>query len=164
VAPSRRRLEPAFDLRYVKQYHEVTVPLSRDEIARGDLSAVKRAFHAEHNRLYGYDLGHEGTDIELITVRLKAIGATEKPTLPRVPQTSGELKRALTGARRAFVPEDDDDELIPIYDARELMAGDTIPGPALIERVDTTIVVTRRFSASIDALGSAILTRNAEQV
>ncbi|MCC7072417.1 MAG: hydantoinase/oxoprolinase family protein [Deltaproteobacteria bacterium] len=160
VAPTQRRLEPAFDLRYLKQYHEVTVPVARADIAKGELSATTSAFHAEHNRLYGYDLGKEGTDIELITVRLKAVGTTDKPVLPRVPPAEGEIKRALSGARRAFVPEDNDFELTPIYQASMLMAGDHIPGPALIERVDTTIVVTRSFSATIDALGSARLTRN----
>ncbi len=161
VASSKRRLEPAFDLRYVKQYHEVTVPVARDDLARGDLTAAKRAFHAEHNRLFGYDLEKDGTDIELITVRLKAVGATDKPVLPRVPPATDEVKRALSGARRAFVPEDNDFELTPIYQASKLMAGDVIAGPALIERVDTTIVVTRSFAATIDALGSARLTRTA---
>ncbi|MBI1948453.1 MAG: hydantoinase/oxoprolinase family protein [Deltaproteobacteria bacterium] len=161
VEPGKRRLEPAFDLRYLKQYHEVTVSLSREDVAKGDLAAAKRAFHAEHNRLFGYDLEKEGTDIELITVRLKAVGATDKPTLPRVPPASGEVKRALVGARRAFVPEDNDYELTPIYQASKLLAGDVIAGPALIERVDTTIVVTRSFTATIDSLGSARLTRNA---
>ena len=35
-------------------------------------------FHAEHNRLYGYSLETEGTPIELINVRLQAVGATDK--------------------------------------------------------------------------------------
>ncbi len=160
VAAGQRRLEPAFDLRYVKQYHEVTVPLSREKLARGDLAAALRAFHAEHNRLYGYDLGQAGTDIELITVRLKAVGVTDKPSLPRLPKGSGDVRRALTGTRRAFVPDDVKFEAVPVYSAAKLLSGDVITGPALIERVDTTIVVSRSFTATIDSLGSALLVRN----
>ena len=163
VEPARRRLEPAFDLRYLKQYHEVTVSLSMEEIARGDLAAAKRAFHAEHNRLYGYDLAREGTDIELITVRLKAVGLTEKPALPRLARTEGDVSRARTGTRRAFVPDDGRFESVPVYHASKLLAGDVIPGPALIERVDTTIVVSRAFTATIDSLGSALVTRSAKK-
>ena len=47
-------------------------------IEQRDTATIGRSFHAEHNRLYGYTLEAEGTPIELINVRLQAIGATEK--------------------------------------------------------------------------------------
>ena len=48
--------EIALDLRYLKQYHEVTLPVERSAIETGDYAAIADAFHALHDRLYGYDL------------------------------------------------------------------------------------------------------------
>ncbi len=45
-------------------------------VAEDDRPAIAAAFHAEHDRLYGYHLEAEGTGLELINVRVRAIGVT----------------------------------------------------------------------------------------
>ena len=62
---------------------------------RAITAAIARAFHAEHNRLYGYSLEAERTPIEIINVRVQAIGATEKPDYAR-----GALSRRRCAAMR----------------------------------------------------------------
>lgn len=162
IGENRTRHEVTLDLRYLKQYHEVSLPVPLEQIERGDHGSIAKAFHAEHNRLFGYDLAGEGTLLELINVRVRSIGGTDKPALPRVAE-GGEAPpaSALKGRRRAFVPERVVFEELPVFDGHELRAGNVVPGPALIERVDTTIVVGELFVARIDPFGSAVLrTRN----
>ena len=79
IAPEHRRFELRLDCRYIRQYHEVSVALPLAVIERRDASAIAKAFHAEHLRLYGYALEGEATPVEIINVRLQAIGATERP-------------------------------------------------------------------------------------
>ncbi len=79
VAPAQRRYRIRFDCRYIKQYHEVSFEVAAKVVERRDREAVARAFHDEHNRLYGYALEAEETPVEVINVRLQAIGATERP-------------------------------------------------------------------------------------
>jgi len=146
------------DLRYVKQYHEVTVSVDADAIARGDLAAMASVFHSEHNRLYGYDLAAEGSGLELITVRVRSIGRTDKPELPTVAAGGVDPASARKGVRRAFVPESSEMRDMPVYDGHALVAGNVIDGPALIERTDTTILVSESFTATVDAYGSCQLT------
>jgi len=150
------------DLRYVKQYHEVTVAVAAEAIADGDLEAIAGAFHREHDRLYGYKLADEGTQIELINVRLRAIGRTDKPALPKLPPGSDDPSRAHKGARTAFIPEADAFADVGVYDGHLLAPGNVIEGPALIERVDTTILVTSSFAARIDEHGSCLLSAKDE--
>ena len=50
-------------------------------------------------------------------------------------------------------------EAVALYNRRDLPPGATIAGPALIVEDETTTMVTRRFRARIDALGSIVLTR-----
>ena len=157
VPASRIEHQPALDLRYVKQYHEVTVSLPREVIDRADLGAIARAFHREHDRLYGYNLEAEGTALELINVRLRSIGRTEKPALPRLAEGGADPEAAARPPRRAFVPRSGGYASVPVYDAALLRAGNVIDGPALIERSDTTVLVGAGFVARVDAHGSYLL-------
>lgn len=148
------------DLRYLKQYHEVTVPVSRRDIEAGKVESFCNAFHAEHNRLYGYDLLEEGTGLELINVRVRSLGRTEKPELETLARGGSDPGGALRGRRRAFVPEQEDFAEIPVYDGHRLQSGNLIEGPALIERVNTTIFITSSYTARIDGLGSTVVVRS----
>ena len=147
----------SLDLRYLKQYHEVTVPMDSAAVARGDMDAVAMAFHAAHDRLYGYNLQDAGTGLELINVRVRSVGRTERPTLPRLTDGGPDASRARKGSRRAWVPDRERFDDVAVYDGHALLAGNEIVGPALIERTDTTIFVTASYDATVDPLGSIVL-------
>ncbi len=149
------------DLRYLKQYHEVTVELPAAALEAGDLGAVADAFHAEHNRLYGYDLATQEAPLELISVRLRSLGRTEKPSLPRLQRGAVEVSGALKTRRCTYVPELNSYREVPVLDGHRLAAGNRFEGPALVERIDTTVFVSAAFRAEVDALGSLLLSRKA---
>ena len=74
---------------------------------------IARAFHAEHNRNYGYTLETEKTPIEIINVRLQAIGATEKAELYQRAYSDADAKHALKGKRTIYLPESAKFEAVP---------------------------------------------------
>lgn len=147
----------ALDLRYLKQYHEVTVPIARELVQQNDTAAIAAAFHAEHDRLYGYDQSGDGVPIEVISVRLRSVGRTEKPDLARSTVGTSVPSASLKGTRRAFVPEAGEFVQVPIYDGHSLGSGAELTGPALIERTDTTIFVSGDFRARIDDYGTCLM-------
>ncbi|MDQ1239001.1 MAG: N-methylhydantoinase, partial [Thermodesulfobacteriota bacterium] len=67
----------SLDLRYVKQYHEVEVEVSAEEVDGFDIESMAKRFHPAHNALFGYSLEDQRTPIELINMRLVCIGKTE---------------------------------------------------------------------------------------
>ena len=157
IDPDRIEHRVDLDLRYVKQYHEVTVPIDPEAVESGDVAGIAASFHREHNRLYGYDLAREGTELELINVRVRAIGRTAKPPLPLLPGGDSDPSPALKGTRSAYVPETGRFAELNVYDGHRLRAGNQVVGPALIERTDTTILVSSAFDAVIDEYGSCRL-------
>lgn len=159
IPEERAKRQVSLDLRYLKQYHEVTVGVPAGVLARGDAAALARAFHALHNRLYGYDLAAEGTGLELITVRVRTVGRVPKPRIPRIPAGRGDPSSALKGRRRVFIPERGRFARVPVYDGHLLRAGNRIAGAALIERTDTAILVTADYGAVIDRRGSCLIRR-----
>ncbi len=159
VPTERISHQVSLDLRYLKQYHEVTVPVPRQAVKEADWDAIAKLFHGEHDRLYGYELSQEGTRLEIINVRVRSVGSVDKPALARCEHGSADASAALKGRRRAFVPEREAFEEIPVYDGHRLLAGNTIDGPALIERTDTTLFVSAMYRASVDEHATCVLER-----
>jgi N-methylhydantoinase A len=157
IAPARRRIELRLDCRYVKQYHEVSVAVPLAVVERRDGAAIAAAFHAEHLRLYGYALQAEGTAVEIINVRLQAVGATERPAYRSEAPASADASAALKGRRSVYLPERDTFAEVPVYDGHAMHCGHQVAGPALIEQQTTAIFVSGGFDCTVDALGSFVL-------
>ncbi len=157
IPGARRRTELRLDCRYVRQYHEVSVPVPLDLLVRRDAAAVARAFHAEHLRLYGYALEAEACPVEIINVRVQAIGATERPAYRSEAGSGSDAAVALKGRRSVYVAERDAFAEVPVYDGHRMRCGHRIAGPALVEQQTTAIVVSDGYDCLVDALGSFVL-------
>jgi N-methylhydantoinase A len=144
----------SLDLRYIKQYHEVNVEVTKEEIVRGDLAGMVARFHPEHNRLFGYSLEEQGTPVELINLRLLSVGETIKPRFKQEDYDQEDPSKALKKQRWVYLPSEGRFEDIPVYDGHKLAFGNKIEGPALIEQVNTTTFVTPDYSVLCDQYGS----------
>jgi len=157
IPPERRRYHVNFDCRYVKQYHEVSFPVPPEAVAAGDLETIAPRFHAEHNRMYGYSLENEGTPIELINVRLRAVGLTEKPAYREEERAGADPSAALKGERAAYIPERTAMRTVPVYDGHRTRHGHRIAGPGIIEQVNTTLFLSESFDCVSDRYGSFVV-------
>jgi N-methylhydantoinase A len=157
IPAAQRRYDVRLDCRYIKQYHEVSLPVSRELIDRRDTAGIAEAFHAEHNRLFGYSLAQEAAPIEIINLRVQAIGATEKPAYRDETWAGTEVAHALKGRRSVYMPETRRFADVPVYDGHRLRYGNRVDGPALIEQETTAVFVSRSYDCVVDALGSFAL-------
>ena len=154
IAEARRRYEIKFDCRYIRQYHEVSFVVPRALLDARDAAGIARAFHAEHNRLYGYSLEQENTPIEIINVRVQAVGETDKPAYRKEDWTGADASHALKGRRSVYVPETRSFAEVPVYDGHRMRYGNRVDGPAMIEQATTAIFVSASYDCVVDALGS----------
>ena len=145
------------DLRYIRQYHEVSVELTWDEIKAGDTSLVAKRFHQAHDALYGYSLEDRGTPVELMNMRLTAIGTTEKPNLLSQGFSGSDPASAYKGSRSVYLPNEKAYADVPVYDGFALTYGMRLSGPCIIEQVNTTTFVTPEFDVVVDKLGTYTL-------
>jgi len=141
-------------MRYVKQYHEVNVDISKEEFESGDTEAISEKFHPEHNRLFGYSLEGEGTPIELINLRLLSIGKTAKPRFLQEEYDREDPSKAFKKQRKVYLPLKKIFEDIPVYDGHKLKYGNKVEGPAIIEQVNTTTFVSPEYNVLCDRYGS----------
>ncbi|MEW5888095.1 MAG: hydantoinase/oxoprolinase family protein [Pseudomonadota bacterium] len=157
IPPERRRFEVKLDCRYIKQYHEVSFAVARELIEDRDTAAIARAFHAEHNRLYGYSLEQENTPVEIINVRVQAIGTTDKPAYRQEAWAGEDADAALKGRRSVYIPESQAFQEVPVYDGHKMGYGNRVDGPAMIEQETTAIFVSASYDCVVDAYGSFAL-------
>jgi N-methylhydantoinase A len=139
-------LRASLDLRYVGQWHELTVAVDLPL----DVAAADAAFYAEHDRHFGH--ASPGGPVEVLAVRLSALGRTEKPEIAGGPDEPDE--DAQLGARPVWDPIQRALEPTPVWDGRRLPVSSTLVGSAIVELANTTIVVPRDFTLDVDAHGA----------
>jgi N-methylhydantoinase A/oxoprolinase/acetone carboxylase beta subunit len=146
----RVRLLRSLDVRYIGQSYEITVPFTRD---------YRRVFDAAHLRLYGYS--DERRSVEVVNLRVKAVGLTRKPVLVRRPGRGADP----SAARVARRPMTFDGRVFPsdIYRRDRLQPGNVLRGPALVCDYESTSVVSPGFSCRVDGFGNLIIHQGRER-
>lgn len=133
-------LLPSVDMRYVGQSYEISVSFET-------LTDAQKRFHEFHNRLYGYAMPSENT--EIVNIRLRVIAPREKPEPPKAGvEAEGkpvEYRGVLFEGGR---------EHVPVYRREDLPAYFEHVGAAIIEARDSTIVVPPGMSFSVDGYGN----------
>ncbi|MCL4744054.1 MAG: hydantoinase/oxoprolinase family protein [Burkholderiaceae bacterium] len=157
IAPAKRRFALWLDLRYLGQYHEVSVEVPLAWLQAGEWDAIRGAFHERHDRLYGYSLRDEATQVQLVSLRLAASGETGKPPAVHEPLGGADASPALKGRRPVYQPEAGGFADTPVYDGERLGHGNRLEGPAIVEKVTTTVFVPAGFELRVDALGGFLL-------
>ncbi|MCC7121844.1 MAG: hydantoinase/oxoprolinase family protein, partial [Gammaproteobacteria bacterium] len=164
IAAGQRRFVLSFELRYLGQYHEVSVEVPIGWLGTGAWDAARNAFHERHDRLYGYALREEGTPVELVSLRIAAVGHTDKPAARREPRSEPDAEHARKGSRPVYQPQARAFADTPVYDGDRLRHGNRLEGPAIVEKVTTTVFVPAGFWLEVDALGGFLLEDHAMEV
>ena len=115
------------------------------------------AFHSTHDRLYGYSLEDDDRQINLVNIRMTAVGITEKPELtgdaPGI-----DVNQTRKGQRQVFLPSEREFAEVDVYDGDGMGSGHALDGPAIVEQRNTTIFVPPHHHVACDALGSFLMT------
>ena len=142
----RVRIERHAEMRYAGQVHELPTPMPPLTNKNGaDMSTVliqtAADFHDLHDKLYAFKMPHK--PVEVIAVRQDLVGERSW-SLPRTEIVGdADASVAIKSQRRVCYPEGTGLKWMetPVYDGALLQPGSVVAGPAVIEEVDTTIVV-----------------------
>ena len=148
------KLTRLLDLRYPHQGYTLPVACPA-EIADGDKARLKQAFDDVHLQVYGQSAPKE--DAEIVTFRLQAEIEVPRLELPKLARGDGRAERALKGERPLFDIDANRFVRAKVYDRQKLMAGDGIPGPAIIDQFDATTVVLGGQIATVDGTATLII-------
>lgn len=141
IPDDKMHFDVLLDMRYEGQAYELTVPFGANIIDD---------FHAAHAQTYGHFM--ENRTIEIVNMRLQAVGEIPKPEiLPEAPQGAspdtaylGDKKSPLGG-------------IMALYERDKLNPGARFSGEALVFQLDSTVYVGQGWSARVDGYRNLIL-------
>ena len=153
IAGDRQRLVRQADIRYAGQSMEVRVDAPGGEIDGEFVKRLADAFHAAHERTYGYAYA-DTQKIEAVNFCVSGFGLIERPRFPdlasaaaTVPAPAGSRPVCFDGAFRDT----------PVFDRAGLSSGASIEGPAVIEEFGSTTVVMPGQGVSVDDRGILVI-------
>lgn len=147
------------DMHYAGQTHTVAVPLpaTLGEGTTGiTAAAVRAAFEAAYSRAFTRLL--PGIPIRIVTLRTAAIGRRPAFDLAMLaPGQGASMATAARGSRPVWF--DGGWTGARVFARLALPVGSVVPGPAILEQPDATIVVDPGLAARTDRFGNLIIER-----
>tara|TARA_Y100000991_G_scaffold119106_1_gene89926 strand:- start:4 stop:1479 length:1476 start_codon:yes stop_codon:yes gene_type:complete len=139
------------DLRYAGQNFELAINFKNDQFNRDTALALRTEFDKAHEVAYGYSQSNE--PVELVGMRVKLAGILSKPPIPKTKTGSG-LKSI--GSRKVSFGKNMWTET-PIYRREAIPVEQNFEGPAVIEQMDSMLLIFPGNTAKIDGWGNLII-------
>lgn len=147
------------DIRYAGQEHTLAVPAPA-RLTEGSKPALTKKFDDLHSRVYGHNAPEEPK--EIVSLKVIGLGKVTKPVLEAIPSGSkNPASFASLGEREVYVGKGHY-QAFRLYRRDKLLAGNVIPGPAIIEEATATTVVEENQTCSVDQYGNLIISLDKE--
>src|SRR5439155_23787281 len=90
-------------------------------------------------------------------IRPTAVGAVRRPARRVLDRDGPDSRGAVKARRRVYFTELGGMSLCDVYDRYRLKAGHRLAGPAVVEEIDSTLLVHPGYVAEVDATGNILI-------
>lgn len=146
--------------RYAGQGYELAADC--DTLGEDWREQIGESFRSQHFHEYGFDFA--GDPIEIINLRV--IATAEIPARPQTHIAAGDAdpQAAATGTRDVVFADGEGQVTheVTAYDRDRLLAGNLIPGPAVIFEMDSTVIISPGWNGEVLHDATIRLTTTAE--
>ena len=146
-------IQRSVDVKYFSQSRFFTVDVPPGKIR--NLTTITQNFLEAMKVKYGYNLPPGYVPVEIVNLRVVAMGIIPKPDLAKVDR-KGSLKKAMKPSRKVWFKDVGFVETA-IYERELIPNGARFNGPAIVEQPDTTTVLPPRTKARADEYGNLII-------
>src|SRR5262249_23497742 len=148
IDAGRRRFDRSVDARYAGQSYELNVPVAGGAVDAAALGAIAEAFHIRHAQTYGHD--NRAEPVQLVSLRLAAIGLIPPLSIRQQPAASG--TRSAKPSRELWF-RNTGTIAAEVHDRARMAEGAVVEGPAVIESLESTILIPPGWQARMDSDG-----------
>ena len=144
-------LNRALEMRYLGQNYELELPLTVARFDAANIDRLWKLFHDTHQTRFGFST--PGEVIEIVNYTVTAVARTAKPELTILPAGDGKPEpREIRSVWFIGGPCD-----VPVYDRGDLMAGQELKGPALIEETASVTVLEAGYRLTMHEHGHMLI-------
>ncbi|WP_084396685.1 hydantoinase B/oxoprolinase family protein [Henriciella aquimarina] len=126
------------------------------DVPFANADTMRKAFEASHQRQFGFTTPGRGVVMQGVVSEAVRPGTTAE--LPRLAPGEGKAPAPVAEAQLWSAGED---HTAPVYERRQLLAGQTLTGPALIVEETQTTVIDAGWRAEVAERGELVLRRAA---
>jgi N-methylhydantoinase A len=155
IPSDRVVFERAADMRYVGQEHSVAVRMPAHIGDESDRATIKRLFDEVHQQRFSHSAPNESADV--VSLRVTAIGQLAKPQLPRIHSGDRTPPAQAQKGTRTILFAGFGEQTTTVWERSELLAGNVIAGPAVIEESASTTVVEPGDVATVNQFGHLVI-------
>ena len=152
-APYRKRkLEWSVDIRYNGQNYEINIPMADPYLEiKDNYKKLIKKFHESHFRIYGHK--QEGKNIEIVNLRLRCKGLISIKPIRTFGVVKAGSEKLLKEERTVKFLRFKKLVKTPVFNKAIMPLKTKIKGPAILEEIDSTIVIPPDDSAFLDQKG-----------
>jgi len=138
-------------MRFIGQGAETDLSIEQKSFDMWEKEQIRGFFDDAYKKLYGRT--YPETPVEFVTFKVRASLPSREFRIPPIRQSGGEPADSLKGERNAFSLVRKAYIPFSVFDRFKLYPGAVIPGPAIIEERESTIIVGEDATASVDEFG-----------
>ena len=154
ITPDQAELTRIADVRYRRQTNELMISAPIGRLDPSGLQDLLERFERAYEETYGKGAAFREAGVEIATLRVDAVGRTQKPRIARMGSDGARPPRS----RDVFDADAGRHVPTPVVDWAALSAGEELVGPAVVEHPTTTVYVAAGQGAGVDEHGNLIIT------
>ncbi len=147
------------DVRFRMQSKTLSVELEAGQLNSDAIARLMTNFKTQFIDLYGREALFLGAGVEIVSLRVQAKGALDKPRVTHVVSAGGE-RTHMPSSRPVYLGPERGLAMADVARGTELRPGDRLQGPVVIEHPGTTIFVGPDQSAVIDDLENTVISND----
>jgi N-methylhydantoinase A len=136
------------DAKYEGQNYTVNIPIPAGRLNVEKAAAIVESFHTLHEGLNTFRLNDR--QVKIVNLRLRAVGMVPRPDIKSDNHAGSSPEKAKVGERGVFFEIVGEQVETLIFDRSRLLPGNVIPGPAIIEQVDSTTAIPPGMIGTVD--------------
>ena len=153
IEPAQRVLRRSADCRYPRQAYELNVAMDDEHVLRSTLDALAVGYHDKHEQTYGH--ANRNEQVQLVTLRVTAIGKLGEIAISSLHEDGHSEKARRNVWFRGYGALE-----CSIFDRPRLPPQALLRGPAIVESLDSTIVIPPGWVARVNAAGFLFIQRS----
>jgi len=155
IDSTRQDVKYQADIRYTGQAFQLSLGISIDDLKKNSLSILTDEFDRQHEQLFTFA---HGKDHEIVMLRAVVEAQNEEMADLDINSSNSSVDDAKIQDSQFYYEGKWHDAAL--FERNKIGVNSTIPGPSIIQEMDSTTVILPGHSATVDKIGNLLINPN----
>ena len=152
ISEERQKVAYQADIRYAGQAFQLSLGISTDDLKENGLQVLTTEFDRQHEQLFTFA---HGKDHEIVMLRAVVKAKNEGMADIQMAEDGASIADAVIQETKFYFEGEWYDATI--FDRNKIGIGMEIPGPAIVQEMDSTTVILPKHEAKVDSVGNLLI-------